>query len=232
VLATKLGRAAAAAVTGGLIVAVAAAPAGAAISDPASLTISATPGTVTAGQAVTVSGTLTDLVTSTGSPNKSVILYTRKTGASAWTLLDTVTTNASGNYSEVVHPTQNTDFAAVFYGSADLQVAVGGPTSVVVNALPSPTLTLNADHTSVPRFSTITLTTTATPSAAGQTVHLQVLYGTTWSDYDTKVLSAGSSAQFVIQAGGKGTYQVRTFLPAASASVGDAASPTVTLTIT
>lgn len=233
-LTSKLGRAAAAVVTGGLIVAGVAAPAGAATAgpDPDTLTISAAPGTVTAGQSVAVTGTLTDLVTSAGASGQQVVLYTRKTGTTSWTLLGTVETDAAGHYSDTVQPTQNTDFAAVYYGSAALQVAVGGPTSVTVNALPTPTLTLSADHTSVPRFSTITLTTTATPSAAGQTVHLQVLFGTSWVDYDTAVLSAGSSAQFSIAAGGKGSYQVRTFLPAASASVGDAASPTVTLTVT
>lgn len=231
---TTLGRTTAALVTGGLVITGAAVPAQATAGGPGptTLTITATPASVTAGQSTTVGGKLTDLITNTGVVGAQIVVYTRKTGVTAWTLLGTTETNASGNYSESVAPTQGTDFAAVFYGSAAEQVAVGGPISVTVNALPTPTLTLSADHTTVARFNTITLTTTATPNSAGQTVHLQLLFGTTWADYDTQVLGAGSSAQFVIQTGGKGTYQVRTFLPAASSSVGDAASPTVTLTVT
>jgi hypothetical protein len=227
-----LGRAAAALVAGGLVFAGVAAPASADSFDPTTLTINAAPSSVTAGQEVSISGTLTDSVTNAGAADQTVVLYTRPTGATSWTLLGTTTTDASGGYATSGVPTKNTDFAAVFYGTANLGVSIGGPVSVTVTPLPSANVAIGADQTSVAKGGTFHVTTIVTPNAAGQTAQLQLLFGTTWVTEQTATLSAGSTAAFALQAGAKGSYAVRVFVASPAPGQGDGISATLVLTVT
>jgi hypothetical protein len=109
------------------------------VSDPGTVTLSATPTTVDPGGAVTLSGN----VSKGGTPvtSGSVVLQQQPSGAGTFTSAGNATTDSAGNFSLVVNPATTTVYRASYLGSLSPQV------TVTVN--PPKVLTLAAAPTEV-----------------------------------------------------------------------------------
>jgi predicted GH43/DUF377 family glycosyl hydrolase len=92
------------------------------VSDPGTVTLSATPTTVDPGGAVTLSGN----VSKGGTPvaSAAVSLQQQPNGAAGFTSVGNATTDAGGNFSLVVNPATTTVYRASYSGSLSPQVTV------------------------------------------------------------------------------------------------------------
>lgn len=191
------------------------------------LTLAVAPSPVVFGGSATLSGRLVDAAVASGVASQPIVLYSRPTGTSSWTYLSTVTTDSGGNFALSGSPAVNSDYSAVYYGSAGVGISTAGPVDVTV----APRVTIAVDHTTVKKNGSFLVTTVVTPNHAGQTVWLQVLTNGAWQNLQSVSLSNTSGASFTVSAGGRGTYVVRVLKPADSDHVvGSSSSLTLTVT--
>ena len=148
--------------------------------DGTSVSVSA-PGTITAGQGVTVSGRLTDTTAGLPIPGATVRVCERAVTSSSASCTS-VTTDNAGTASVVAHPVVSTLYWLVYDGSAALSPATSAQAQVSVR----PALVVRAGRTTTGRFVTAHLT-----PARGQTVKLQRHTAGGWTTVRT--LSAKTS---------------------------------------
>jgi hypothetical protein len=162
---------------------------------PTSLSISA-PHQVTYGKSAPVTGVLTNTVTHKPLIGLTVQLRERRSGASKWTWVPgTATTSSKGSVSLSTLPLKTTE-----------QVQLVAPKTTTTEAATSGVQTIKVAYAVTAVLSKNTVTVTVAPSAAHQTVQLQMRGKTGWATVKTGKLGAGSSTTFTIKA--KGSYHV------------------------
>jgi hypothetical protein len=162
---------------------------------PTSLSIAVPQGhQVTYGKPATVTGDLTNTVTHKPLSGVTVQLRERRPGASKWTWVPgSATTQSNGSVSLSTLPLKTTE-----------QVQLVAPKTTTTEAATSGVETIKVAYLVTAVLSNNTVTVTVAPSAAHQTVQLQMLGKKGWATVQTGKLGAGSSTTFTIKA--KGSY--------------------------
>jgi hypothetical protein len=148
---------------------------------------------------------------SAGLGGRKVRVYKRVAGAATWSLAGQWTTAANGSFTITVHPTANTDYQARYVPATGDAV---GSESAVVRMDVAATVGASLSPTTVRHGSPATVSTTVTPSHAGQSVLLQRFYSNFgWRNVLSRTLNGSSKAAFTF-ALPAGTYQFRVYKPA------------------
>ena len=165
---------------------------------------------VTYGGATTTTATMTTAGTTTRLAGRALRLYQRRHGTTAWALVGTYATGATGVASVRQVPTVNTDYRWSFPGSAT-ELGAEGPVRVV-GVAPRVAASLSAGTIALKRSAALTVS--VAPSHRGQRVWLQRLSGRTWVNVTSTLLSTASTARFTIVGAARGTVSYRAYKPA------------------
>ncbi len=192
----------------------------------AAVAVAASPTTLPYGQAETTTVTVTDPVTHAAAAGRSVHVYWRAVGATAWTALGTGSTGAQGQVSVLSGPHANVQYEA----TVD---AVPGS-----NGGLSPTLTVPVSYVLPSRLSTLTpalgqtvvWTAGILPLRVGHPVYLQDRYHAAWRTIATVLVPATGRFSFGIKPATRGAFAYRLYTPAdTSNAAGFTASVVVTV---
>ena len=190
---------------------------------PTSLSISA-PHQVTYWKPATVTGVLTNTGTHKPVSGVTVQLRERRPGASKWTWVPgTATTKSNGSVSLSTLPLTTTE-----------QVQLVASKTAATQAATSGVGTIKVAYAVTAALSNNTVTVTVAPSAAHQTVQLQLRKPgeTTWSTVQTGKLGAGSATTFTIKPPkAKGTYSYRVVKPASGGFLQGTSTTPMTLVV-
>jgi len=186
-------------------------------------TINSSDPIITAGQSVTISGTLYSSA-SVPEPSTSVGLYGGTPG-DPLKLLTTTMTGSNGGYSFTRSPIHNKVFFVATLSKPRRQTAnlYQGVQDV---------LTISTSSTSSEQGGNVTISGAVTPNHTGHVIYLQIL-GTHgfWHSVATGVVASGSKYSFTYTFGEDGTVQFRARIYGGPDNIGGA-SPTVTVTVT
>jgi hypothetical protein len=190
------------------------------------LSMTSSASTVTYGHAATLSIRLAQ-VGGAGLSGRQVTLSKRKVGG-AWGPAGTYVTGADGRVTVTAKPASNTEYRAS-YTAPDVATLSAPDVVRRINVKPAVKATLS--RTSVPRNTSVTVSSSVAPSHAGQTVYLQRYYSGAWHNSLSKTLSSSSTAAFAFAKSAAGTYTYRVYKPADADHVASW-SATLTLKVT
>jgi serine protease len=171
-------------------------------------TLTSTLGSPQYGQTTTVTATVRSLA---GSPaaGRTVLVYWRRTGTTAWTLIGSPTTNPSGQVSFPSTPPWNATYYAVDVGGA------GTMGSTAMLALPVRFLVTS---TTIPATATVGQTIriggTVAPGRPGGRVWLEGLWSNTWHLLGYATLTSHSTYSLTVVPTKRSTYVYRVYEPA------------------
>jgi len=174
------------------------------------LTAAAAAATVTYGQPVTVSGTLTAGAAGAPVAGAAVSLQARPAGGTAWSTVGSATTSASGAVSVANTPGANVEYRLAFAGTPDQLASTSATVSVGVR----PLLTASLSPKQVKAGKAATISGTVTPTHAGQQILLQQLVNGTWQAIDQTTLSTTGSYAFQVAPSTSGVFTYRAAKPA------------------
>ncbi len=185
-------------------------------------TINSSDPIISAGQSVTISGTLYSSG-STPEPSIPVGLYGGKPGG-AMELLAKMVTGSDGSYSFTQSPIHNRVY---------LVATTSKPRRETANLYEGvqDTVTISASSTMSEQGGNVTLSGIVTPEHAGHFIYLQLL-GTHgfWHNVGAGVVASGSTYSFTYTFGEDGTVQLRARIYGGPENIGGASS-TVTITV-
>jgi hypothetical protein len=191
--------------------------------------------TVNSGAALSATTVLKDLTTGAAVSGATVQLYRRTSPAGAWALLATRTTSGTGAASAPVPTTANADYQWRFGGSSTRQASSSAVQTVTARFV----VNLSAKATTVVHGHSVTLYGTVKPVSLGQTVTLQRLVGTTWTNTLTTKLKVQTLPNGVAAIGyvftraqpAAGTFRYRV-VKAGAATLAAGTSAVVTVKVT
>jgi hypothetical protein len=191
------------------------------------LSLTSTAATVVYGHATTLTARLAQSG-GPGLPGRTVHLWKRPVAVLGWSDLGERTTGTDGKVALLVKPTVNT-FYKVTYTAPDASTSSAADAIRRVNVSPAVGATLS--RTSAPRGTSVKISTTVSPSHAGQQVVLQRYYSRAWHDALPATLSSSSTASWTFAKTAAGTYRYRVRMAADDDHVAGV-SVTLTLTVT
>lgn len=171
------------------------------------ISLSASPGTVTLGSNVTLSGPITaPSNTSATFPDVPVTIWHRVGTTGAFANLTTVTTNTTSGYSYrwTSAGVDTHQFYSSWEGNADYQRANSSVVSVTVNKITT-SITLTASSTSIKVGGNTTLTGQITPALSG--VSVRIVIGTT--NITTVTTSSTGSFTYLWEPAEAGSYDLK-----------------------
>jgi hypothetical protein len=168
-------------------------------------TIAANTGAISYGGSVTVTGNLTRLDTGGPLAGLPVSLYARTKNSTAWREVIRLTSSATGTVSYVHKPTVSTIYEWGYNGSPDLLGSRTADKLVEVR----PTITANLSVTAIKLGGYTGFYGYLRPQHVGQTVYLQRLVGTSWTNVTTTKLNTTGNYSFVIRPTTRGTFSYR-----------------------
>ncbi len=171
-------------------------------------TLTSTLGAPAYGQTTTVTATVRSLA---GSPaaGRTVLVYWRRTGTTAWTLVGSPTTNPSGQVSFPSTPPWNATYYAVDTGGAGTMGSTAMLALPVHFAITSATIPATASVGQTIRFSG-----TVAPGRPGGRVWLEGLWSNTWHLVGSATLTSHSSYSLTVVPTKRSTYVYRVYEPA------------------
>jgi hypothetical protein len=205
-----------------------------AIEDLSSLS-TASSKTIKYGTSTTTSTTLKDTRTGLVIPGVAVKLYRRPNTSTSWALVGTVTTSSTGKASKSVAPAARTLYQWRFAGNTAHKAATSGTQTIYVAQV----VVIHTTKTTVVHNTTFKIYGTVKPSSSGQTVFLQRLIGTTWTNVASVTLKSQKLPNgittvgyvFTLKPTAKATLKYRVYKPATSTLVkGYSSSVTITVT--
>src|SRR4051794_8844053 len=173
------------------------------------ISMSIAPSTVVAGSAPTVTTTLTRL---NGTPitGRTMRLYARPAGSSAYTLLTWIATNSSGVATFAPKPVLTTTYQARFAGDGTY-ASISGPALTVGVA---PRVTASPLQSTVAKGAGSAVTGSVYPGRPGATLSVQRVISGTWSTFGTTTLSSTSTYRVTLTPPSTGTWAYRLTIPA------------------
>jgi lysozyme len=178
------------------------------------------------GTQLPVKAKLTRADTRAALANRPVLIFRRGSASGAWHRIRKLQTDAKGHVKTVLAPTRSAQLEAVFPGGKGVARA-----SVFKNYVVHPTVTAALSATSVARRSPVTLSGTANPAAAGQTITLERRLNGKWRNRGTARLDHHGRYSFALRPKATGVAVFRTVIAAAKHR-GAGHSPRVRLTVT
>ncbi|MFC0623859.1 DUF1906 domain-containing protein [Kribbella deserti] len=172
-------------------------------------TIAISPASLTMGGATTITGRATRIDTGAALAGVPLNLYRRQKGTTAWQLIKTTTTNASGVASYVHKPVWSQDYQWGPNGSADTLGSRSASIAVGVR----PVVTASVTKTTMPLGSALLLYGSVSPAHPGQAVYLQRWVGGKWNHVTVGKLTTKSTYMFTIKPTVRGTYAYRVAKP-------------------
>jgi hypothetical protein len=201
---------------------------------PTTLTATASPSTVRAGDVVTLSATLTHTVGGAPIAGASVRAWFSTDSGATWTASLSATTDASGHVGATAVPSKTTIYQWRFDGDATYAPATSNNATVTVERLTD--LTMSATPTSISAGASTTLSTRLSRSAdhalvTGRTVTLWASTngGSTWSSAGSATTDGTGAASLTKSPTTTTVYQWRY---AGEAELAPASSPNATVTVT
>jgi hypothetical protein len=183
---------------------------------------------VTYGQSATLTARLSYAGTATALAGRTVRLYQRRAGTSAWSYVGPFTTDADGSVATGVAPAAHTEYQARFASPSTDTTSATSPT---VRVDVGTRVTARLSRTTVPRNVAMSVAAAVAPSHAGQTVLLQRHYYGAWHTVTTRTLGSASTTTFPLTNSVAGTYRYRVVKPADADHL-TGWSATLTLTVT
>ncbi len=171
-------------------------------------TLTSTPVAPTFGQSVTVVTTVRG-ADGQPMPGRAVNVFSRRIGRTAWSTLGTVVTDAAGQASVTVTPSQDTQFDSVVHGDASHTAS----TNVLTVPLRFSVTSVAAPPTAAVG-STVRFTGAVAPARPGAPVWLEGLWNNTWHVLGTSTLTASSGYAFTVVPTRVSTYVYRVYKPA------------------
>jgi hypothetical protein len=189
------------------------------------ISVVASPSPLTYGAITTVTATTTNPVTHAPAAGRSVGIYWRRAGTTAWTAVKVGSTDASGHLAVLAKPPWNAEFYAV-----DL----GGPhTTGATQTITTPVRFGVSEHLSattallgVP----VALTGAVTPARAGQPVLLEGYWLGNWHIVTSAAMSSTGGYAFALRLGTRSTFTFRVYKQN-DATISTGVSPTFTLRV-
>jgi hypothetical protein len=171
------------------------------------LTRAASPGTVTYGKAVTVTGRLTVAGTTKPLAGRTVQLLACAPGSAtcAYTGKSGIT-SATGAVSIAYVPKLHRDLKLRYVKTTDQFPTV---TTSAVRVTVAAYVTSAISRTSVPLGGSATVSGKVAPAHSGKRVYLQRLYSTGWKNVTYKTLGTTGAASFTVRPAARGTYTYR-----------------------
>ena len=190
-------------------------------------TITSSDQLISYGQSVTISGVL-DTPGSAGAPEPSipVTLWARNAYQSQFTPVADTTTGSDGSYTFAPQtPTYNTIY------QVRTTLAPSRHSAVLFEGVQD-VLTMTPSSTTSQVGGQVTFTGTVLPDKAGHVIYLQRLGADgDWHNEEIRLVSNGSTFQFVWTFGKAGTYEFRARITGDAANVGGASAPPVTIQV-
>jgi hypothetical protein len=193
------------------------------------LSVAASPTTVTYGGGTTISGRLTYAGSPGGIGSKSIAVYGRalKTPAPGWTKLATVTTSSTGAYTYPARPSVNMEYTTRYVGA---DIYLSAPSNPAPNVYVAPKVTAALNDTSISRTATAYLSGTVSPAHAGSRVYLQKWISGAWRNVSYTVLPPSSAYRLAAKPGVAGKHYYRAAI-AVHSDHAAGVSPTATLVV-
>jgi Bacterial Ig-like domain (group 3) len=185
----------------------------ASVAGPTSLTAHVSPGTVTYGATITLSGSLHKTGDGTAVSGAAIAVQSKAVGATTWSALTTAHTSATGAWTATTRPGANRSYRAVFAGDV-ANLASTSPTVVVVV---DPKVTLNKlSHKKVALGTKVKFKGSVSPNLAGRHVSLQYFSHGHWITKKSKTLKSNSTFSIGLKTKSTHDYSWRVVIPASS----------------
>ncbi|MDQ1662935.1 MAG: hypothetical protein QOJ68_2915, partial [Blastococcus sp.] len=150
-----------------------------------------------------------------------ISIQAQPSGSTVWTQVAVATTSTTGAFSAAVKPSVNTHYRAGYAGAGGM----GGAYSAVRPIAVLPTISIQANRTSLGLGGTVTFATTVAPRHPGGSVLLQRWTGSSWATVAMRTLSSVSTASATVRPPSRGVNTYRWMTPADAAhAVGYSAS--------
>jgi hypothetical protein len=177
-----------------------------------SISIMASPGTVTSGSPVTISGSLVVTDPTSLWTGGQVAIYRQNTGSSVKALVGTVWLSGldAKDYTFTQSPVRPATYWATFLGNTSFGTITTSTVAVSVNYK----VTLKASKSTTTAGTTLKFTGAVTPGVTAGTVTIQRKVGTAWKTWATKVMTTGTFS--ISKKMARGTYLLRATFPAAA----------------
>jgi mono/diheme cytochrome c family protein len=177
-----------------------------------SISIMASPGTVTSGSPVTISGSLVVTDPTSLWTGGQVAIYRQNTGSSVKALVGTVWLSGldAKDYTFTQSPVRPATYWATFLGNTSFGTITTSTVAVSVNYK----VTLKASKSTTTAGTTLKFTGAVTPGVPAGTVTIQRKVGTAWKTWATKVMTTGTFS--ISKKMARGTYLLRATFPAAA----------------
>jgi hypothetical protein len=177
---------------------------------PVTLTMTASPATVTVPNSVTLSGTLRRTSGGQAVGNRPVQIWVQRNGGAAQ-VLKTVNTAGNGNYTTTDAPTTGSTYWAVHVANAQFGAAESPHRAVAVK----PKVTASLSRTTINLGQSAFVRGNVNPGTAGTPVRLQRWNGSQWVLAQSKSLTGSSgNYEFSVSPTTRGAHRFRVMVPA------------------